>query len=146
MLTHGSPYEGWRQGPADAFSNLRPGGSISELLMAAVAMDQATILQEIRKIQADESLTDAEKAKKRQELLSGGWKLAASASQGSQAEGECLSVISKQINGGKHDVPDCRASLRSVALRSCCYIVVSSTRCQIWTVSQAPETLLSITI
>lgn len=55
--------------------------------MAAGVMDQAQMLREIRKIQADESLTDAEKAKRRQALLSGAWKQTGAASEDEKAQG-----------------------------------------------------------
>ena len=55
--------------------------------MAVAGMDQAHVLREIRRIQADESLTDAEKAKQRQELLSGSWKQAQAASQDQELNG-----------------------------------------------------------
>ena len=38
-----------------------------------MAMDQAELMRQVRLIQADESLTDGEKAHKRQKLLCGGW-------------------------------------------------------------------------
>lgn len=41
--------------------------------MAVVRMDEAELRKRITQIQLDQSLTDAEKAKKRQELLSGRW-------------------------------------------------------------------------
>lgn len=49
--------------------------------MAVAGMDQADLLKRIREIQGDASLSDAEKAKKRQALLSGSWKQAESAEQ-----------------------------------------------------------------
>lgn len=41
--------------------------------MAVVRMDEAELRKRITQIQLDQSLSDAEKAKKRQELLSGRW-------------------------------------------------------------------------
>jgi hypothetical protein len=41
--------------------------------MAAVRMAEGELRKRITQIQLDASLTDAEKAKKRQELLSGRW-------------------------------------------------------------------------
>lgn len=41
--------------------------------MAVVGMDEGELRKRITQIQLDTSLTDAEKAKKRQELLSGRW-------------------------------------------------------------------------
>lgn len=38
-----------------------------------MAMPQAMLLAKIREIQSDPTLSDAEKAKKRQELMSGKW-------------------------------------------------------------------------
>lgn len=38
-----------------------------------MAMPQAMLLAKIREIQSDTTLSDAEKAKKRQELMSGKW-------------------------------------------------------------------------
>ena len=56
--------------------------------MAVAAMDQAQLLKRIREIQADDSLNDADKAKKRQELLSGSWKQSEAAGKGDQADGK----------------------------------------------------------
>lgn len=41
--------------------------------MAVVKMDEAELRKRITQIQLDQSLSDGEKAKKRQELLSGRW-------------------------------------------------------------------------
>jgi hypothetical protein len=53
--------------------------------MACAAMNEGDLRQRITQIQLDQTLTDAEKAKKRQELLSGQWKQAAP--QADAAEG-----------------------------------------------------------
>ncbi|KAK9800861.1 hypothetical protein WJX73_001980 [Symbiochloris irregularis] len=73
-------------------ATLRRGQSVQTLAeesarMAAGVMDQAQMLREIRKIQADDSLSDAEKAKRRQALLSGSWKQAEAATQEDKAQG-----------------------------------------------------------
>lgn len=45
--------------------------------MACAAMEEGDLRKRIAAIQQDQTLSDAEKAKKRQELLSGRWKQAA---------------------------------------------------------------------
>lgn len=75
--------------------------------MAVVRIDEGELRRRITQIQLDQSLTDAEKAKKRQELLSGRWSQPASKDPEEGATGkldltscflECVIVRVGQLN------------------------------------------------